>query len=107
MIIDIVHINDFQDKIKTGFCLVDFWAPWCGPCRMLSSSLMEVNQDMGEKVRIVKVNVDEAADLSSQFNIQSIPALMLFKDAILIGQKTGFLSKISITKWFRESGVEL
>lgn len=105
MIVDISHLNSFQEKIKTGAHLVDFWAPWCGPCRMLSSVLTELDQIIGNRIQIIKVNVDEANELSAQFNIQSIPAVMLFKNGSLISQKTGFLSKTAIEKWLTEFGI--
>lgn len=107
MIVDVSHSNDFQAKIKNGISLVDFWAPWCGPCRMLSSVLIDLDQSMGDKIQIIKVNVDEATDLSSSFDIQSIPAVMLFKDSTLIAQKTGFLSKTAIVKWLTDNGVQI
>ncbi|MBB6052444.1 thioredoxin [Armatimonas rosea] len=59
--------------------LVDFWAPWCGPCRRIAPELDAVAEQLGEKVKIVKLNVDEEPELAGQYGIQSIPALLIFK----------------------------
>ncbi len=107
MILEIFDSGDFQEKIKDGFSLVDFWAPWCGPCRMLSSVLDDIDQSIGDKIQIIKVNVDKATELSSKFEIQSIPAVILFKNSMLIAQKIGFLSKTAIIKWLTDNEVQI
>jgi thioredoxin 1 len=101
MITDIVHVNEFEDKIKFGIHLVDFWAPWCGPCRMLSSVLEEISN----LISIIKVNVDESNELSSRFNIQNIPLILLFKDGVVTDRKNGFMTKSAILKWLEECGI--
>ena len=74
---------NFTNTIASGTVLVDFWAPWCGPCKMQAPILEKVAAKVGDKVVIAKVNVDEAPSLAAQFGVRSIPTLILFKN----GQK--------------------
>ena len=73
--------------------LVDFWAPWCGPCRMLAPVLAEVAAEKGDKVKIGKVNVDENPELAAQYGISGIPAMLLFKDGKIAATSVGFKPK--------------
>lgn len=75
--------DNFNATIASGTVLVDFWAPWCGPCKMQTPILEKVADKIGDKAVIAKVNVDEAPTLAAQFGVRSIPTLILFKD----GQK--------------------
>jgi thioredoxin 1 len=75
--------DNFSATIASGTVLVDFWAPWCGPCKMQTPILDRVAAKVGDKAVIAKVNVDENAPLAAQFGVRSIPTLILFKD----GQK--------------------
>ncbi len=75
--------DNFAETIAAGTVLVDFWAPWCGPCKMQTPILEKVADKIGDKAVIAKVNVDEAPTLAAQFGVRSIPTLILFKD----GQK--------------------
>ncbi|OGV70958.1 MAG: thioredoxin [Lentisphaerae bacterium RIFOXYB12_FULL_65_16] len=70
----------FDDAIKTGTVLVDFWAPWCGPCRMQAPILDQVAQEVGDAAKVAKVNVDEAQDIAAKFGVRSIPTLIIFKN---------------------------
>ena len=73
-------VDNFAETIASGTVLVDFWAPWCGPCKMQGPILDKVAEKIGDKAVIAKVNVDEAAPLAAQFGVRSIPTLILFKD---------------------------
>ena len=79
--------------------VVDFWAEWCGPCRMIAPALDEISKELQGKVKIVKMNVDENQQVPGQFGIRSIPTLMIFKDGKLAAQKVGAASKGDLSKW--------
>ena len=70
----------YDDTVKSGVVLVDFWAPWCGPCKMQTPILEKVAAAVGDKAVISKVNVDESPDLAAKYGIRSIPTLVLLKD---------------------------
>jgi thioredoxin 1 len=72
--------STYEDATKSGVVLVDFWAPWCGPCKMQTPILEKVAAAVGEKAVISKVNVDESPDLAAKYGIRSIPTLILLKD---------------------------
>jgi thioredoxin len=86
-----------------GAVVVDFWAEWCGPCRMIGPALEEIAAEMQGKVKIAKVNVDENPNIASKFGIRSIPTLMLFKGGKLAGQKVGAAPKGDLSKWIQQT----
>ena len=73
-------VENFKETIASGTVLVDFWAPWCGPCKMQTPILDKVAEQIGDKAVIAKVNVDEAAPLAAEFGVRSIPTLIVFKN---------------------------
>ena len=85
--------KDVIEASKTQPVLVDFWADWCGPCKMIAPILEEVARSHQGKIRIAKVNVDEHQATAAKFNIRSIPTLLLFKNGALIAQKVGAASQ--------------
>jgi thioredoxin 1 len=84
--------SNFKDEVSSGLVLVDFWAPWCGPCRMLAPILEEVAKEV-EDVTIGKLNVDEQQSTAQEFQIMSIPAVMLFKDGEVVETLIGLRPK--------------
>lgn len=88
------------DVIKSDApVVVDFWAPWCGPCRMIAPALDAISAELGEKVKIVKVNVDENPKIASSYGIMSIPTLMIFKNGQLVDRKTGAAPQAALKQW--------
>lgn len=82
--------------------LVDFWAEWCVPCRMLSPLVEEVAKEYTGKIKVAKSNVDESPETASQFNIQSIPTLMVFHKGQMVTQNIGVVPKESIIEMFKD-----
>ena len=85
--------ENFKDTVATGVTLVDFWAEWCGPCRMIAPVLDQLGGEYEGKAAIGKVNVDEAADLAQEFSVQSIPTLLIMKDGQEVNRFIGVTSK--------------
>ena len=77
--------------------LVDFWAPWCGPCRLVSSVVDEIAQDYEGRAKVVKVNTDEQAAIASQYGIRSIPTLIVFKNGKVVDQVIGAVPKTTLS----------
>jgi len=85
--------NENFDVTKEGVVLVDFWAPWCGPCRMIAPVIEQLAEEYDGKAKICKLNTDECQDLAAQFGIRSIPTMLFFKDGELKDQLIGAQSK--------------
>ena len=88
----VTNENELNEIVKEGITIVDFYANWCGPCRMLAPILEELEEERND-VKIVKVDVDDARELSSKYRISAIPALVVFKDGVVVGNEVGFMTK--------------
>lgn len=91
----VANITDanFAESIKEGTVLVDLWAPWCGPCKMIAPVLEEVDQEIGDKLKITKLNVDDNPETPGQFGVRGIPTLLVFKDGQMVDQLVGYKPK--------------
>lgn len=89
----IVESNEFKSEIESGITVVDFFATWCGPCKMLAPVLEGLAGEMEGKVKFIKVDIDQSLDLASEFQISSVPTMIIFKDGQKAEQLVGFLPK--------------
>ena len=96
---NLVDLNNdnFDDVTSTGVVLVDFWAPWCGPCKMLTPILEKVKEDVGDSAVISKVNVDENPQLASKFGVRSIPTILIFKNGEIKETLVGLKQQAELT----------
>ena len=95
---DDLSSKDFDDFVKAGVVAVDFWAEWCGPCKMMGPVFEESSKDLGEKASFGKVNVDSNQDLAQRFQVMSIPTIILFKDGEQVDRVSGVISKEELIK---------
>ncbi len=96
----IVNATDetFSQEISQGLVLADFWATWCGPCRMIAPVLEELDAEMGDKVKIVKLDVDENQETAAKYGVMSIPTLILFKDGEIVDKVVGYRPKEALVE---------
>lgn len=94
----ILNDSNFETEVlqHKGPVMVDFWATWCGPCRMLGPVVEEIAKEYAGKVKVCKLNVDEGTDTSSKYRITSIPTIIFFKDGQVVGQTVGLQSKAAL-----------
>ena len=99
----LVHGNkdNFDSLVSEGVVVVDFFANWCGPCKMLGPVLEELSNSRSE-VKVVKIDVDEEEDLARRFGVMSIPALYLFKDGKQVDNRVGFMPLDELTEWINK-----
>ncbi|MGV8937615.1 MAG: thioredoxin [Allorhizobium sp.] len=92
---------NFQSEVLDSAepVVVDFWAEWCGPCKMIGPSLEEISNEMAGKVKVAKVNIDENPELAAKFGVRSIPTIAMFKGGEVTDMKVGAAPKSALTSW--------
>jgi len=89
-----------QDVLKAnGAVLVDFWAEWCGPCKAIAPALEELAGELGDRVKVAKINIDENPKTPSEYGVRAIPTLMVFKDGQVVATKLGAMQKSQLLQW--------
>ncbi|UVC08489.1 thioredoxin [Rhizobium sp. TH2] len=96
-----VDNNNFQNEVLNSAepVVVDFWAEWCGPCKMIAPALEEISNEMTGKVKVVKLNIDDNPELAAQFGVRSIPTLAIFKGGKVADIKVGAAPKTALSAW--------
>ena len=102
-----IKVNDsnFEKEVlkSDSLTLVDFWAEWCGPCKMIGPALEEISEEMKNDIRITKLNIDENPSTPQKYGVRGIPTLLLFKNGEVVAEKIGALSKTKLTEWISEN----
>ncbi|MEZ5872964.1 MAG: thioredoxin [Nitratireductor sp.] len=100
-----VDKSNFQKDVLNSDVpvVVDFWAEWCGPCKMIAPSLEEIASEMAGKVKITKLNIDENPDLAAQYGVRSIPTLVLFKGGEPASMQVGARPKSALSDWIKSA----
>ncbi len=96
-----VEDNNFSAEVlgHNGYTLVDFWAEWCGPCKQIGPIVDEISKDMGDKLKVTKVNIDTSPETPAKYGVRGIPTLMIFKDGQLVSTKVGSMPKTKLLEW--------
>lgn len=97
----IIKDSEFANEIKNSEVpvLVDFFAEWCSPCRQLSPVLDEVSKELGDKLKVVKMNIDDSPETPTSFGVRGIPTLIMFKDGQAVATHSGAMTKSKLTEW--------
>ena len=102
--IDVTDASFEKDVINSDKpVLVDFWAPWCGPCKQIGPSLIEISEEMADKITVAKINIDENPNTPTLHSIRGIPTMLMFKEGELKSTKVGATPKSDILAWIKEN----
>jgi len=103
---NIIHVTDesFENDVlkASGTILVDFWAPWCGPCKQIAPILDEIARELQGKITVAKINIDDNPNTPGKYGVRGIPTLMLFRDGNVQGTKVGAVSKAKLLAFIQE-----
>ena len=101
----IINDSNFEQEVLKSdiLTLVDFWAEWCGPCKMIGPALEEISEEMKNDIRITKLNIDENPATPQQYGVRGIPTLLLFKNGEVVAEKIGALPKAKLAEWISEN----
>ena len=104
MSLQAVNDSDFDTEVlgAAGPVLVDFWAEWCGPCKSLMPVIEEISGEMAGRVKVVKMNIEDAPDTPSKYGLRGVPTLMLFRDGQVLDTRVGGMPKAQLTDWLSE-----
>ena len=99
-----VSVANFRQEVlsESGVVVVDFWAPWCGPCRVINPILHRLSGEFNGRIKVCKVNTDQNQKLATEYQIRGIPALLMFKNGTLIDSKVGAMGENDYRKWFNQ-----
>ena len=97
--------SSFQDDVlgASGPVVVDFWAEWCGPCKQIAPALEEISDEMGDRVTIAKINIDDNPETPSTYGVRGIPTLIMFKNGEVTDTKVGALPKSQLMQWIEQN----
>ncbi len=98
-----INDNDFETQVlqANGPVVVDFWAEWCGPCKAMSPLVDELAGEVGDAVKVVKINIDESPNAPTKYGVRGIPTFMIFKDGKVVDTKVGSMSKTALADWVK------
>ncbi len=98
-----INDNDFETQVlqANGPVVVDFWAEWCGPCKAMSPLVDELAGEVGDAVKVVKINIDESPNAPTKYGVRGIPTFMIFKDGKVVDTKVGSMSKTALSDWVK------
>ncbi|MBD5805515.1 thioredoxin [Lactobacillus sp. 0.1XD8-4] len=96
----------FDDTIQGPLTIVDFWAPWCGPCKMMEPAMQKLEKQFGDKIKFVKMNVDGNQAIAQEYKVMSVPSLVLFRDGEAKEKVTGFYPEAKLAHYFERKIAE-
>ncbi|MDK2562079.1 thioredoxin [Romboutsia sedimentorum] len=93
---EIINMNNFEEEVNNGVVVVDFFATWCGPCKMLAPVFKELGNEMKDSAKFIKVDIDQSMEIARKFMVSTVPTMMIFKDGKPVETMVGFMPKDAI-----------